>query len=354
MKKLMLMLFTTVLFVSCSNDQSEDKIVSNNQTSKKLYAVGSKYGLNNNNSFTTLATLWIDGEPTILSKNGSSTATGIAIVQNNIFVVGNESLMGENQKIKVWKNNIAQDITNGLHIAEAKDIFVNQNDVYIVGNEHIGQLNKSVATLWKNGVAVRLTNNETISYANSVYVYGNDVYVAGEKIDNQGYSQGVIWKNGVETILENTHSEFNTFIKDIVVENNIVYACGYSLNGIKSIAKIWKNGTPINLSNENDFIIANAIAIHNSEVYVAGSEFDVTIYDNKESRVWKNGNIIENSKVEHSGFNSIQVTNEGIFTSGTKSGINLNYAIWKSSKNNNSFIQEYSHNNDEINTIAVD
>lgn len=351
MKKTILTLFLTGLIFSCSNDSLET--VENNQTPEKLYAVGSKYALNANNLQTKLATVWVNGEATILSNNGTSSAVGISIIEDNVYVVGNESLDGANKKIKVWKNNIAQDVTNGLHIAEAKDIFVNQNDVYIVGNEHIGQLNKSVATLWKNGVAVRLTNNETISYANAVYVHGNDVYVAGEKMDSFGKYQGVVWKNEVEITLENNHTEFNTFIKDIVVDNNIVYVCGYSTNGIKSIAKIWKNGIPINLSNENDFIIANAISIHNSDVYVAGSEFDVTIYENKESRVWKNGNIIESSKIEHSGFNSIHVTSDGIYISGFASNINVNYAIWKGIGNSNPFTQEYTYNNDEINAITV-
>ncbi|RYG15828.1 MAG: hypothetical protein EOO07_14545 [Chitinophagaceae bacterium] len=72
----------------------------------------------------------------------------------------------------------------------------------------------------------------------------------------------------------------------VFVKGTDVYACGYEINGGKSIAKLWKNGVATNLSDgTKDEVCKKVFAIDN-DVYIAG-------YDNNgttsKAKIWKNG-----------------------------------------------------------------
>src|SRR6187431_992135 len=138
MKRLFLLLALTQLMVSCFDDSLGSQDEDNN--SAKNFAVGSKYGLNKDNNLTQLATIWVDGAPTVLSNKGFSVANAIALYNNDTYVVGTESLGNGNDILKLWKNNTSEDLTDGAHHVEATDIVVSQGNVYIVGNEYKGSL----------------------------------------------------------------------------------------------------------------------------------------------------------------------------------------------------------------------
>ena len=103
------------------------------------------------------------------------SASAIFVSNNDVYVVGCDT----------WKNGEIL-YNNGGH-----SIFVQGNDVYVTGCAILN--GKEIATLWKNGVAQYLTDGTNDACAESVYVSGNDVYVVGHE-DNYGLK---LWKNGV-------------------------------------------------------------------------------------------------------------------------------------------------------------
>jgi hypothetical protein len=82
--------------------------------------------------------------------------------------------------------------------------------VYAAGYEYDGQ--RQVAKVWKNGVAENLTDESQISAANSVIVSGNDVYAAGSV-----GSVAAVWKNGVaQSLTDGTNSSnaYSVFVAE--------------------------------------------------------------------------------------------------------------------------------------------
>ncbi len=122
-------------------------------------------------------------------------------------------------------------------------------DVYVAGSESNGT-NVSFPKVWKNGVANSLTNGDNYATANSVYVSGADVYVAGFVERGPYETVAKVWINGVATLLTNLN-ESGAY--SIYVSGTDVYTGGYEFNGSRYVAKVWKNGvaTPLTTNDGN-------------------------------------------------------------------------------------------------------
>ncbi|PXY45875.1 hypothetical protein [Flavobacterium hydrophilum] len=349
MKKIILFLILTQSIISCSN--SDDSADDNPISSGNYYAVGSTYGKNKDNNFTQLASVWIDGAPTILSNTAiSSVANAVASYNNDIYVAGTESVNNGNTILKVWKNNSGENVTDGNHLVEATDLTVNEGNIYIAGNEFIGPLNSSIATVWKNGQAIRLSDK--ISEANAVYVLNNDVYVTGYKVINDKKT-AIVWKNGVETVLTSEEDDLESIATDIYVNAENIYVIGYLRNSFKSRAILWKNNSPFILSNENDFSQANALFVYNTDVYVVGCDIDTHKYDFV-GKVWKNGTLVK--EINGANPKSIDIKNNKIYIAGSgldERGMHDEGKIWESDLNNLNFVAKYKFPNNKVNAILV-
>lgn len=107
-----------------------------------------------------------------------------------------------------------------------------------------------------------------------------DVYVAGLEEKGSGYV-AKYWKNGQPIAL--TDGTTNAAATSISVSGNDVYVCG----SIDGNAVYWKNGNLVTLGDGN----ATSIAVSGNDVYVAGW---VRVFSGAESIhacYWKNGNI---------------------------------------------------------------
>ena len=58
-----------------------------------------------------------------------------------------------------------------------------------------------VAILWKNGVAQYLSDGKREAQAKSVYVSDGDVYVAGSEKNSSDVGVAILWKNGIAQYL---------------------------------------------------------------------------------------------------------------------------------------------------------
>ena len=207
-------------------------VVSNNDT----YMVG--WGTGN-------AGYWKNENKIALPEN--SLTLSIAVSGNDVYVAGASNVNGGAIIATYWKNGNPVNLTDGSKDANATSIAVSGSDVYVAGVVVTdGALNK--AQYWKNGVLVNLTDGSTGADANSIAVSGTDVYVAGTQWDG----------------------------------NAINYSDGYTVYQRNPIAKYWKNGIPVNLTDGSKWAEAKSIVVSGNDVYVAGFEGSVAKY-------WKNG-----------------------------------------------------------------
>lgn len=110
------------------------------------------------------------------------------------------------------------------------------------------------------------------------------VYMVGYERVN-GKSVAKYWKDGAEISL--TDGSRHAFGKSAFVTDQDVYVCGEEFNsaGIR-VAKYWKNGQPVDLGIN---CYAESIFVEGSDVYVAGAEFSGS--SNIRAVYWKNGVI---------------------------------------------------------------
>jgi len=218
------------------------------------------------------ATLW---------KNG--VALSLELWGNSVYVSGNDVYVAGIQErvATLWKNGEAKKLTGGeiqktsnsdgvYHYTTAHSVFVTGNDVYVAGEESYEDNRMEnpicIAKLWKNGVAQNLTNESSYAQANSVYVSNNNVYVVGyekiflekppdlpDEIDNIYIQTAKLWKNGVMQDLGKDEAN-SVFVSgnDVYIAGSelseIVDEFGYLLPELVPVAKIWKNGEATFLS----------------------------------------------------------------------------------------------------------
>lgn len=264
-------------------------------------------------------------------NNSSQTYLIMASVNTtgpSVYVAGVKEY-GSGSLVRVWKNGIATDFSDGTKIIQISDMYVSGNDIYVVGNEESGAGYK-IAKLWKNGVSINLSGINKNATAHAVYVDGNDVYIVGEEQHPTifQYSTAKVWKNGVETNLTSGLSEARA--TDVFVANGDVYISGLDGSNPSSSAKLWKNGVSMGL-NVNGFNAEPlSITVLGNDVYVLGRGNGINGYN---ILLWKNGVVTE---ISNPAFNSspVSIISNGtdIYISGYEtSGFNTSYQkkYWK-------------------------
>jgi hypothetical protein len=177
--------------------------------------------------------------PVILSKAKGSGVYSICVTGKDVYAAGNNG-----NTLVYWKNGKTIKLTDGKEMGGASSVFVSGNDVYVAGSEYKNY--SSVAKYWKNGKEMILKNG---THAYSVFVSGGDVYVAGDIMHTATY-----WKNGEEFKLKMRHDgKYESHANSIFVYNNDVYVAGYEMYGSNRVAKYWKNGKPVDLSDDKEY-----------------------------------------------------------------------------------------------------
>ncbi len=267
------------------------------------------------------AKMWKNGVVTSLTDGmNNSSANSIYVTNNNAYVVGNETILGQGGQAKLWKNGVNVYSDN---FASANSVFVSDNeDVYMVGSSQENKASLLRATVWKNGVATYLTDGSHNAHANSVFISENDVYVVGyEAYPNRNVA--LLWKNGTPIILEDSIYAQPT---SLFVSGNDIYVAGLSYDGANVSVTVWKNGNPFYLTNTNDHVRVYSIYVSEGDVYLAGSE---RLNNNLVATVWKNGEAIHLSD-EISVAKSIYISNNEVFVCGAEVEGDLSMpVIWK-------------------------
>lgn len=262
-----------------------------------------------------VATLWKNGVVTELLNTGtSSTATSVYVSGKFVYVSGTV-FKGTMGIPALWYNGDLQVQNSGTNGSILNAMTVSGTDIYTAGiaftNPYAGyfEQNKRTATLWKNGIAITLSSGYNAD-VNAVAVSGNDVYAAGVVYMNPpttfsaGTGTAVLWKNGTVTQLDPTVPLNGGYTLTASVAHSIyvtpadVYVAGQLYkNGPYSMATVWKNGMPINLTDGKDAATANAVYVSGNDVYVSGNMKSTSSPSTYAATIWKNGVAIQLSGV---------------------------------------------------------
>jgi hypothetical protein len=243
-----------------------------------VYVVGAEVDDTGTNTY--LAKYWKNGVSTTLTHGGATDAFGYAIYVEgkNVYVVGQDG-----GRAAIWKNGAMTLLgSNPTGYSEATGVVVLNGDVYVSGHEENSN-SFSVARYWKNSIAVPLGDETHHSFAQSITSNGKDSYIAGAKIDDNGTSHATYWKNGASFMFDQGYAY------SIAIDGNDVYMAGkgYNPSTSQSTASCWKDGAPFWLTSGLNHAQAVSIAVSSGDVYVAGVE--ITSPNHRQMKYWKNG-----------------------------------------------------------------
>lgn len=125
-----------------------------------------------------------------------------------------------------------------------------------------------------------------------------DVYIAGYE-SNGNHLVAKYWKNGIEMAL--TDGTYDAEAMSICVAGDNIYVAGYESNGKKKVAKYWKNGMETSLTDGSHDACANCILKINNDLHIVGTEGDFNPQTfNRQPVHWKNGvpTVLSVGKVE--------------------------------------------------------
>ena len=234
---------------------------------------------------------------------------------------------------------IAKDTMKATVSQQSVDPDVN---IYVAGFEYNGS--HRVAKYWKNGQPVSLTDGSREACANSIVVVGSDVYVAGfecdgdsvPSYDDNGNYLGIggyvmvakYWKNGNPVSLSDGTTLANA--GSIVVVGSDVYVSGSEFIGSSWVVKYWKNGHPVSLSDGTKNTHSGSIAVVGSDIYVTGTEYNANGSIGI-AKYWKNGqpvSLTDGTKSASAG--SIVLVGNDVYVAGGKyNGTHYVAQYWK-------------------------
>lgn len=161
-----------------TNDEVPANTIPNNDKfsfANAVFVNGSdKYVVGNQNNATTglaMATVWKNGNYTSLTDgiNSVGVAKAVLAIGDDVYVAGyeQENYSGGGPAFaKYWKNGVPIKLSTASSTATGIAVF--DGDVYVTGWEDNG--NRNVVKYWKNGVAVSLTDGTFTSAGNSIFV----------------------------------------------------------------------------------------------------------------------------------------------------------------------------------------
>src|SRR5579862_393360 len=117
-----------------------------------------------------------------------------------------------------------------------------------------------------------------------------NVYVAG--VENNGlFDVAKYWKNGILVNLSDGNSQ--ACANSIVVSDSDVYVAGWVRNSSTqtAIAVYWKNGVAVNLTDGSQDTYATSIGVSGNDVYVIGTTYDNGSVPQSIAKLWKNGSL---------------------------------------------------------------
>ncbi len=164
------------------------------------------------------------------------------------------------------------------------------------------------------------TNNSGTAYGNAISFtttaapVTTNVYVGGYETNGAHYV-AKYWKNGVAVNL--TDGSYNAQVSSLFIAGTDVYAAGLEVNAAgKNVAKYWKNGVAVNLTDGTASAGISSIVVSGNDVYAAGYATNVGGTQSF-ARYWKNGTAVTLTDGTHQAeIRSIVVVGTDVYAGG--------------------------------------
>jgi len=274
-----------------------------------VYIAGNYYDSNDNE----IACYWKDGVRVDLASGEFGAYAGAITVYNgSVYVAGMYWIENENGYNGVncyWKDGVRTDlyldeelISGGKH---PRRIAVLNDSVYVTGSywewiyDGYTLHDKNTACYWKDGVLTILAEDTPFESIFPITVSGNSVYIAGSSYINNSYVTWY-WKDGVKTEIPGSFKP-----TAMAVSGGSIHIVGDEYEDyydpiddefyFMQKACYWNDGVMTYLSStlsEYEYIEANAIAISEGSVYIAGEYYFYDIENDEyfsTACYWKDG-----------------------------------------------------------------
>lgn len=340
---LFLAVFLSASIFSCTSESSDDNNENPPVGSSGIYTIYST----GYQHYNRIAKQWHDGtDVTLLNRTSKVYLNDMAIASNgDVYVTGCECTwsrypLSPNEKndscrITLWRNKIRQQLTQVLFSSlTSAYVFVTPgDDVYVAGTERLGSSGAGVIKLWKNGVVQNITDGTTDAVATSLHVNGNDVYIGGnQKPIGAINTTATLWKNGVAQPLSGTTSYFDE-VTAIQVNGNDVYTA------IQESGEGWVAKNGVRQPEPSGFQTIKDIFLSGADLYVLGKPTYTT------TSVWKNAALLHNLNYTgisdyYDGGQSLYVKGDDVYVAGvTTTNGSDNPVIWKNANIINTLAQ---------------
>ena len=307
MKSQFLILLILILFYSCEKKYQDLALV---ELDKKELLIKV------NEESTLTIEKYYPEKPKDLSIDWYSTDTNTVIVDNGVITgvaPGEASVYAMVNEVQSFSCHIT-----------VKGVYDKDNDVYILGN-----YDKKLM-YWKNGIPNQVTEAKHRIVGKAIQVVGDDIYVAADDYTVDGFPIAKYWINGEEFVL----SEQKSGVTDMAIHNNTVYVTGYEVDSTGlHIATYWENGVATYIDSGGSISIANAITIHEGDVYIAGFKADYNNGDNEIAKYWKNGEEFEITRNTTAFASDIFIKDNKVYTLVNESVNNVVLARYWEDKN---------------------
>lgn len=166
-----------------------------------------------------------------------------------------------------------------------------------------------------------------------------DAYVAGYEKNENGIWVAKYWKNGQAVSLSDGSK--NNYACSIYISDGDVYVAGHEggtdpFITSTGLAKYWKNGTATYLPGKGKYTKteAKAIVVSGSDVYVAGIMYSANNGQDPQPVYWKNGNLISLTDESYEGYaEAIAIDGNDVYVAGYYNGYNRG-CYWKNGVKN--------------------
>ena len=167
-------------------------------------------------------------EITVTVDNASTNR--LITVKHDVIAFGAESDGSKNRAV-VWKNGVADYLTNGNNNAEILAGFVDltTGDIYASGYESNGS--KLEAKYWINGQETSLTGGNTDAKAHDIILHNGNVITVGYEMNDENVQVAKVWQDGNELYALSDGNNHAEALSVAIDSDNNIYSSGYEKNG---------------------------------------------------------------------------------------------------------------------------
>ncbi|WP_420401466.1 Ig-like domain-containing protein [Flagellimonas sp.] len=254
------------------------------------------------------------GEAEITVTVDNASTNRLITVKHDVIAFGAESDGSKNRAV-VWKNGVADYLTNGDNNAEILAGFVDPatGDIYASGYESNGS--KLVAKYWKNGQETKITTGNRDAKAHDIALLNGNVITVGYEMNDENVQVAKVWQDGNELFVLTNGDNHAEALGIAVDSNNNIYCAGYEKNGNYREGKVWMNGNLIDTqTNGNYDIQISSIAIEDDVIGMCGHENDANNIGT--AKLWIVGQGVNLTEENHARALDMLINGENVYVTG--------------------------------------